>query len=96
MTTIKIGISDLVRNPKQLQGYDFVEIEDKKTHRIRGVYLSEAMAKEFRRYLEEKRQEKIDKKLEAFESVVAQARESDNDFSKEDPKVLQKIKGMAK
>ena len=29
---MKIGIRDLVRNSNILDGYDYVEVEDKKTH----------------------------------------------------------------
>ena len=97
MATIRVGIRDLIRNSNILKDYDYVEIEDKKTKQFRGVYLSEKMAKEFKKYLEEKRQKKIQDKLDAIKNIVQYVNTSKNpfleQFDKDDPKVLQKTKG---
>ncbi len=98
MAIMRIGIRDLIRNSNILKDYDYVEIEDKKTKQFRGVFLSEKMAKEFKKYLEEKRQKKIQDKLDAIENIVQSVNTSKNpfleQFDKDDPKVLQKTKGM--
>ncbi len=61
MTTI-LGIRDLARNVDMLQQYDYVDIEDKKTHEYKGLFLSPAYAKEFKVYIEAKaQQQKSDK-----------------------------------
>ena len=56
------------------------------------------MAKEFKKYLEEKRQKKIQDKLDAIENIVQSVNTSKNpfleQFDKDDPKVLQKTKDM--
>ncbi|MCK9373090.1 MAG: hypothetical protein M0P91_07815 [Sulfuricurvum sp.] len=68
MTTI-VGIRDLVRNIDMLQNYDYVDIEDKKTHEYKGLFLSPSYAKEFKEYLEQKsKKEKEDKlsRLKAY------------------------------
>jgi ribosomal protein L4 len=62
MTTI-LGIRDLARNIDKLQMYDFVDIEDKKTHEYKGLFLSPSYAKEFKEYLEKKSQKEKKEKL---------------------------------
>lgn len=62
MTTI-VGIRDLARNIDMLQKYDYVDIEDKKTHEYKGLFLSPLFAKEFKEYLEEKSQKEKQDKL---------------------------------
>ncbi len=97
MATIRVGIRDLIRNSNILKKYDYVEIEDKKTHQLRGVFLSREMAKEFKKYLEEKKKKRIQEKLNALDNIVKFAKSSKNSFleqfEKDDFKVLQKVKG---
>lgn len=96
MTTTRVGIRDLVRNSNELKQYDYVEIEDKKSHELRGVFISPKLAEEFKRYLQERERRVIDEKLEAFESIVNHVETTGNAFmegyEKDDPKVLQKVK----
>ncbi len=98
MAIMRVGIRDLIRNSNILKDYDYVEIEDKKTKQFRGVFLSEKMAKEFKKYLEEKKQKKIQDKLDAIENIVQSVNTSKNhfleQFDMDDPKVLQNVKGM--
>jgi len=37
---IKIGIRELVRDTSILDRYDYIEIEDKKTHKSKGIFVS--------------------------------------------------------
>ena len=64
-----IGIRELARNSNILDGYDFVDVEDKKTHEYKGLFISPKYANEFKDFLAEKtskeRQEKLDR-LEPF------------------------------
>ncbi len=62
MTAI-LGIRDLVRNVDMLQKYDYVDIEDKKTHEYKGLFLSPIYAKEFKNYLETKIEKQKNEKL---------------------------------
>ena len=59
--TKKIGIREVTRNFSILDEYDYVEIEDKKTHEFKGMFVSSKYAKEFKKFLDEKKQEKIDR-----------------------------------
>ncbi len=54
MVTIKVGMRELARNSNILDGYDYVEVEDKKTHEYKGLFISPKYADEFKAFLEEK------------------------------------------
>ena len=62
--TITVGMRDLVRNSNILQDYDYVDIEDKKTHEYKGLLISPRYADEFRKLLEQKILEKKQKELD--------------------------------
>jgi hypothetical protein len=65
MMTMKVGIRELARNSNILDGYDYVEVEDKKTHQFKGLFISPKYAKEFKNFLEDKiskqQQDKLDR-----------------------------------
>jgi hypothetical protein len=54
MMTMKVGMGELARNSNILDGYDYVEVEDKKTHQFKGLFISPKYAKEFKNFLEDK------------------------------------------
>jgi len=67
MTTMtKTGIRDIAKHINRLQEYDYIEIEDKKTHQFKGLFLSPKYAQEFKTYLEAKKAKEIEEKLERF------------------------------
>jgi hypothetical protein len=49
-----LGIRELSRNSKLLEQYDYVDVEDKKTHEYKGLFISPKYADEFKKYLDEK------------------------------------------
>jgi hypothetical protein len=59
--TKKIGIREVTRNFSILDEYDYVDIEDKKTHEYKGMFISSKYAKEFKKFLDEKKQDKLDR-----------------------------------
>ena len=61
--TKKVGIRDLVRNSNILDGYDYVEVVDKKTHEYKGLFVSPKYAEEFKRFLDKKISDNKQKKL---------------------------------
>ena len=65
--TIKVGIRDLARNSNILDDYDYVEVEDKKTHEYKGLFVSAKYADEFKSFLDKKiykqRQEKLQRAM---------------------------------
>ncbi len=60
--TTTVGMRDLARNSNILDGYDYVDVEDKKTHEYKGLFISPKYADEFKALLKKKiSQEKRDK-----------------------------------
>jgi len=63
--TMTVGMRDLARNSNILDGYDYVDVEDKKTHEYKGLFISPKYADEFKSYLDNKiskqQQEKLDR-----------------------------------
>jgi len=52
--TVRIGIRELIRNTKLLDDYDYVEVEDKKTHEYKGMFISAEYADEVKKLLDKK------------------------------------------
>jgi len=61
--TMKVGIRELARNSNILDGYDYVEVEDKRTHEYKGLFVSAKYAEEFKRFLEDKISKEQQEKL---------------------------------
>ena len=61
--TTTVGIRDFARNIDMLTKYDYVDIEDKKTHEYKGLFVSPSYAGEFKEYLEKKSQNEKEEKL---------------------------------
>jgi len=63
--TMTVGMRELARNSNILDGYDYVDVEDKKTHEYKGLFISPKYAEEFKSFLEKKlakeKQEKINR-----------------------------------
>jgi hypothetical protein len=63
--TTTIGIRELARGSSILKEYDYVNIEDKKTHQRKGLIVSDQYADEVEKYLKKiiakKKQQRIDK-----------------------------------
>ncbi len=62
--TKKIGIRELARNTKILDEYDLIEIEDKKSKELKGLFVSAKWAKWVEEQIEKERQRRIDKILQ--------------------------------
>ncbi len=64
--TIKVGMRELARNSNILDGYDYVDVEDKKTHEYKGLFISPKYAEEFKAFLEDKISKEQQEKLDRF------------------------------
>lgn len=62
--TAVIGMRELARNSNVLQNYDYVDVEDKKTHEYKGLFISPKYAKEFKKLLEKKISDEKEKELD--------------------------------
>ncbi len=66
--TTTMSIRELTRNGNMLGEYDYVDIEDRKSHEYKGVFVSAKHADEVKAFLDKKlakeKQEKIDKLMQ--------------------------------
>ena len=62
--TTTMSIRDLARNTKNLSQYDFVEIEDKKSHQKRGLFVSAEYSDGIKKILEERVKKQKQKELD--------------------------------
>lgn len=58
-----MSIRDLTRRVKKLAEYDYIDIEDKKSHEYKGVFVSSRYADEVKRFLEKKLADEKRKRL---------------------------------
>ncbi len=49
-----LSIRELTRSGKILLNYDYIDIEDKKSHRYKGVFVPKQYADEVKQFIEEK------------------------------------------
>ncbi len=70
----KIGIRDIARNVNILNEYDYIEVEDRKTHEYKGLFIAPKYAEEFKRYLEEKLANERNGKLDRLKRYAAKGK----------------------
>ena len=68
--TARLGIREVARNLNALQQYDYVELEDKKSHKIKGLFVSEKYSDDVREYLEKRLKSEQKKKRERYRKWV--------------------------
>ena len=62
--TKRLGIREVTRNFSILDEYDYVEIEDKKTHKLKGMFVSEKLLDDVKKFLEDKKAKEIQEQLD--------------------------------
>lgn len=90
-----MGIRDIARNIDKLQQYDYVDIEDKKTHEYKGLFLSPDYAKEFKAYLEDKAKQEVEDKLSRLNAYAGRG-EIDSRYEGLTSKEIKKAVSMEK
>lgn len=68
--TMKVGMREMARNSNILDGYDYVEVVDKKTHEYKGLFISPKYADEFKSFLEKKISADIQEQLDEIEKFA--------------------------
>lgn len=82
--SITVGMRELARNSNILDDYDYVDVEDKKTHKYKGLFISPKYADEFKSYLIKKQaKEKKQELNEIMKFAGILSGESENLTSKE-------------
>ena len=75
--TTTLSIRELTRSGKILLDYDYIDIEDRKSHQYKGVFVPQKYAEDVKSYLEEKiRKEKDEQK----KSILKFAGIADNEI----------------
>ncbi len=63
----RMGIREIARNLKLLDKFDYIEVEDKKTHKIKGIFISGKYLDEIkeivRKIIEEKKKKEVEEIL---------------------------------
>ncbi|KIM07422.1 MAG: hypothetical protein KU28_05495 [Sulfurovum sp. PC08-66] len=72
--TMKVGMRELARNSNILDGYDYVEVEDKKTHEYKGLFVSPKYAEELKAFLEAKISLGIQEQLDELERFAGKGK----------------------
>ncbi len=62
--TTTLSIRDLARSGKILLEYDYVDIEDKKSHEYKGLFVSKQYAEDVKKFLKEKLKKEHQKSLD--------------------------------
>jgi len=83
----KIGMRDIARNVNILSEYDYIEVEDKKTHEYKGLFVSPKYADEFKIFLESKLSKEREAKLNRLRKYAAQGK-IDEQYNDLDGKAL--------
>lgn len=68
--TITVGMRELARNSNILEGYDYVDVEDKKTHEYKGLFVSPKYADEFKKYLKARKSKQKKEELDEIMQFV--------------------------
>ena len=86
---IQMGIGEFTKNFNKLQNVDLVEIVDKKTNKLKGVYLSTKEALKVKKILEENKKPEKEKKLLKIIKYAGRMNVDENleNLSKEELKV---------
>ena len=61
---MRIGIREFTRNSSLLDESDFIEIEDKKTKKLKGAFISEKYLDDVRKLIEKREREEKKKELD--------------------------------
>ena len=72
--TIKVGIRELARNSNILSGHDYIDVEDKKTHEYKGLFVSPKYADEFKIFLKDKISKELQKQLDEIDKFAGKGR----------------------
>ena len=84
--TAKLGVRDITRNFNILEKYDYVEIEDKKTRTIKGLFISPELLDDVKKFIDRKIQSQKQKELDDMTQFIGKGqidKKFDNLSSKE-------------
>ena len=89
--TMKVGMRDLARNSNLLDGYDYVDVEDKKTHEYKGLLTSPKYAQEIKEFLENKLANEKQKKIDRIMKFAGSMEMEDRYKGKENKELMEEV-----
>lgn len=88
--TARFGVREIIRNFNILENYDYVEIEDKKTHNLKGLFVSAELLDEVKNFIDKKIKTKKKQEIDEIMQFVGMV---NGDFGEQK---AQDIKSMKK
>ena len=89
--TTTVGIRELVRNSNILDNYDYVDVEDKRTHKYKGLFVSPKYADEFKAFLKEKISKQKQEKLNRIMKYAGTMEVEDRYKDLEDKEIIAEV-----
>lgn len=90
--TAKLGVREITRNFSILENYDYVEIEDKKTHNVKGLFVSAELLDDVKEFLNKKIKIKKQQELDEMMQFVGMVKSDFGDLKAQDIKAIKKEK----
>ena len=90
--TSRLGVREITRNFNILEDYDYVEIEDKKTHTLKGLFVSAKLLDEVKNFLDKKIKDKKKDELDEMMQFVGMVNGDFNNLKAQDIKEMKKDK----
>ena len=86
--TARLGVREITRNFNLLDKYEYVEIEDKKNHTLKGLFVSAELTEEVKHYLDNKISAKKKAKIDSLMPFIGMVKGEFHELSSQDIKAL--------
>ena len=88
--TARLGVREITRNFNILENYDYIEIEDKKTHNLKGLFVSVELLDEVKNFIDKKIKAKKKQEVGEMMQFVGMVKGDFKDLSAQDIKAMKK------
>lgn len=89
--SIIVGMRELARNSKILEDHDYVDVEDKRTHEYKGLFISPKYAVEIKELLEKKILKERKKKLDRIMPFIGSLEREDRYKGLEGKELMEEV-----
>lgn len=90
--TARLGVREITRNFNILENYDYVEIEDKKTHNLKGLFVSAKLLDEVKNFIDKKIKTKKKQEIDEMMQLVGIVNGEFGELKAQDIKSMKKEK----
>ncbi len=88
----RFGVREITRNFNILENYDYVEIEDKKTHDLKGLFVSAEFLDEVKNFIDKKIKTKKKQEIDEIMQFVGMVNGEFGELKAQDIKSMKKEK----